>query len=82
MLLALYSFPQKGERLSVSSLCYAADVPPTTALRWAVLLGQKKLVIRERDLCDGRRMFVKLSPEGHEAMTRYLSKIHSRLTSL
>ena len=82
MLLALYCFPRRGERLSVSGLCFAAEVPPTTALRWAVLLEQKKLVIRERDVRDGRRMFVKLSPEGHEAMTNYLAKVYHKYLSL
>ena len=81
MLLALYCFPPRGEQLSVSGLCYAAEVPPTTALRWAVLLEQKNLVIRERDLRDGRRVFVKLSPEGHNAMTKYLSTVYDKVAS-
>lgn len=33
MLLDLYSAHESGDRLSVSALCYASGVPPTTALR-------------------------------------------------
>ena len=44
MLLALYCFAARGEALSVSALWYASGVPQTTALRWARLLEQKKLV--------------------------------------
>ena len=34
MLLALYCFSARGEALTVSGLCHAAEVPQTTALIW------------------------------------------------
>ena len=33
MLLALYCLPSRNMRLSITGLCHAAGVPPTTALR-------------------------------------------------
>jgi DNA-binding MarR family transcriptional regulator len=50
-------------RVPVSSLCIAADVPPTTALRWLKTLVQQGLFVRRADPHDGRRVFVELAPE-------------------
>lgn len=76
MLLALYCFTARGEALSVSGLCHAAGVPPTTALRWANLLEQKKLIDRTRDARDARRAIVSLSADGEALMSNYLTAIH------
>ena len=80
MLLALYCFAARGEVLSVSGLCHAAGVPPTTALRWSQTMEQKKLIHRTRDSKDARRAYVALTAEGKEAMSAYLSAIHQKLT--
>ena len=59
-------------QVSVSSLCIAASVPPTTALRWIRHLTERGLLQREADPEDGRRIFVGLSGAGVEAMMRWL----------
>ena len=81
MLLALYCFTARGEALSVTGLCHAAEVPPTTALRWLQLLEQKNLVTRSKDLHDGRRAFIMLSPEGKDMMTDYLAAAQKRIAA-
>src|SRR3546814_1454123 len=54
MLLDLYAAALEGRRLSVSSSCLAAGVPPTTALRWQRLLVERELVERVPDLEDNK----------------------------
>ena len=58
-------------RVSVSSLCGAAAVPATTALRWIKTLTDRGLIVRRADPFDGRRVFVELSPNASDAMHRY-----------
>jgi DNA-binding MarR family transcriptional regulator len=58
MLLELYSAYERGERLSVSALCYASGVPVTTALRQLRQLEKHGLVQREGDPSDNRRYWV------------------------
>jgi DNA-binding MarR family transcriptional regulator len=79
MLLALYCFTARGEVLSVSGLCQAAEVPTTTALRWIHLLEQKKLIDRSKDSRDARRAFISLSPSCKQMMTDYLAAVHKRI---
>jgi DNA-binding MarR family transcriptional regulator len=77
MLLALYCLPPRGEQLSVSSLCYAAGVPQTTALRWIQLMEERDLVERHRDPADARRTHVTLSREGERVMTACLQRLYA-----
>jgi len=80
MLLALYCFSARGEVLSVSGLCQAADVPQSTAIRWVQLMEQKQLVIRSKDRKDGRRAFVSLSDEAKQIIDNYLTSIRTERT--
>ena len=75
MLLDLFASTEEGRSVSVSSLCIAATVPPTTALRWIEVLFERGLVTRSRDPSDGRRVFVRLSPTASTSMVRYLQKV-------
>ena len=79
MLLDLFIQEAKGRRSSIKSVCVAACVPPTTALRWVVWLENAGLIVRNNDQRDGRRVFVSLSPAGHEAMRDYLRELTKRL---
>ena len=79
MLLALYCHSAEAPPLSISGLCYAADVPVTTALRWSNLLEQKKLIVRSRDRSDARRAHVTLSDKGHALMSAYLATIFEKV---
>ena len=81
MLLDLMAARLERTQVSVSSLCIAAAVPPTTALRWLRQLTERGLVQREADPEDGRRVFVGLSGEGADAMTRWLRESRSLLAA-
>ena len=82
MLLDLFVQRCRGRRVSVTSLCIASQVAPTTALRWIKLLEEHRLVQREVDATDARRNFISLSPRCEVAMTRVLIEMgrHLRLT--
>lgn len=74
MLVALYCAWACGKRLSVTSLVYSADVPPTTGLRWVKNLEEAGLVEKFRDESDGRRIYVSLTPDAQERIERYLKR--------
>ena len=76
MLLDLMAAKMEGTRVSVSSLCIAAAVPPTTALRWIKTMTEEKVFVRRADENDGRRVFIELSDEAAAGMVGYLSMIH------
>lgn len=59
----------------VSTLCMAAAVPPTTALRWVTSMTEQALVRRQADPHDGRRVFVELTPETSLALRRYFTEL-------
>jgi DNA-binding MarR family transcriptional regulator len=61
ILLDLYASRLEGERVSVSSLCTAAAVPATTALRWIKVLEDRGIVWRDSDPGDGRRIYIVLA---------------------
>jgi DNA-binding transcriptional ArsR family regulator len=75
MLLDLFAAELEGGRVSVSSLCIAAAVAPTTALRWIGRLAAEGLVERRPDPRDKRRAFVALSPQGSAAMRGYVAAL-------
>ncbi|SER76833.1 MarR family transcriptional regulator [Sphingobium sp. YR768] len=71
MLLDLFAARLEQERVSVSSLCIAAAVPPTTALRWIRILTDKGLVERQADPLDGRRVFIALAQDAADSLARW-----------
>lgn len=73
MLLDLYAATLENQRVSVSSLCIAAAVPPTTALRWIGTMHEVGLFERHADPDDRRRAYIALSERGAAAMRAYLS---------
>lgn len=75
MMLDLYAARLERLRVSVSSLCIAAAVPATTALRWIRTLTESGLFERREDPHDGRRIFVALSDQATQAMHRYFHRI-------
>lgn len=70
MLLDLYA-----ARVAVSSLCIAAAVPATTALRWIKQLTDRGLFVRKADPQDGRRIYIELSEDAARAMANYLAAV-------
>ncbi|MDR6786988.1 hypothetical protein J2Y58_000326 [Sphingomonas sp. BE138] len=75
MLLDLFAARLEGARVSVSSLCIAAAVAPTTALRWIGKLTAARLLDRAPDPDDRRRAFVALTAEAEGAMHRYVAAL-------
>jgi hypothetical protein len=75
MLLDLLQAELSHLRVPVSSLCIAAAVPATTALRWLKTMVQEKLFVRRADPHDGRRVFVELAPETSMALRRYFAEL-------
>ena len=77
MLLDLMAARMEKVQVAVSSLCIAAAVPPTTALRWIRVMTESGLFERVSDPVDGRRVFIRLSDPAADAMTRYLTVIRA-----
>ena len=75
MLLDLLQAELAQHRVPVSSLCIAAAVPATTALRWIKSMTDSGLFLRRADPHDGRRVFVEISPGASEAMRRYFGEL-------
>jgi DNA-binding MarR family transcriptional regulator len=72
ILLDLFIAREKGQLVSISSACIAADVPSTTALRWLSVLEQRGLVERLGDPADRRRFHLRLADEAHAQMRQWL----------
>lgn len=77
MLLDLTAARVEHKRVSVSSLCIAAMVPPTTALRWIGQMTEAGLFVRIEDDTDRRRAFIALSDKAADAMARYFAALDS-----
>jgi DNA-binding MarR family transcriptional regulator len=75
MLLDLLQAEIAQHRVPVSSLCIAAAVPATTALRWIKTMTDVGLFKRRADPHDGRRVFVELSSDASKAMRRYFGEV-------
>lgn len=75
MLLDLMAARIERVQVAVSSLCIAACVPPTTALRWIKAMTDSGLFDRIADPEDGRRIFIRLSDAAAASMTRYFSAV-------
>ena len=71
MLLDLMAARLEGQKVAVSSLCIAAAVPATTALRWIKTLTDHGLFVRVADPQDGRR--VHRAQRGRRRAARRLS---------
>lgn len=63
ILLDLAAARLEGRLVSVSSLCIAAAVPTTTALRWIKNMVDSGLLLRVDDRHDARRAFITLAPD-------------------
>jgi DNA-binding MarR family transcriptional regulator len=73
ILLDLYRAHLAQQRISVTSVCFGAGVPVSTALRWLNALEERNLARRSQDPLDGRRFFVGLTHSGVSAMAAYFA---------
>jgi DNA-binding MarR family transcriptional regulator len=74
MLLDLLQAEIAQHRVPVSSLCIAAAVPATTALRWIKSMTDRGLLVRRDDPHDGRRVFIEMAPTTSAALRRYFQE--------
>lgn len=75
MLLDLTAARAEQKRVSVTSLCIASGVPPTTALRWIGQMVEAGLFVRVCDDSDRRRAFIELTDRSLEGMARYFAQV-------
>lgn len=78
MLLDLFVSRLRHRQVCVSSLCIAARVPPTTALRWIRNMEEHGEIVRRRDPDDGRRVFLEMSDAAFEGVARTLQATPKR----
>jgi hypothetical protein len=65
----------EDRRISISSLCIAANVPATTALRCIKSMADKNIIVLIPDRRDSRRKFAILSENVCEAMLKFALSI-------
>ena len=75
ILLDLTAARAEHTRVSVTSLCIASGVPPTTALRWISQMTEAGLLERVEDESDKRRAFIALTDKAADAMARYFAEV-------
>lgn len=78
ILLDLMAAKLEGKKVSVSSLCIAAAVPATTALRWVAAMTDNGMLVRNHDPEDARRVFITLSEDTEANLRRYLLDAQKR----
>jgi DNA-binding transcriptional ArsR family regulator len=77
MLLDLFIADCERRKITIKSVCIAADVPVTTALRHLRWLTEQGLVDRLNHPRDARSIHVRLSETGAVAMAAYLGALGS-----
>ena len=82
MLLDLTAARAEHARVSVTSLCIASGVPPTTALRWIGQMSEAGLLERVEDETDRRRAFITLTDKAADNMARYFAEIGAQAARL
>jgi hypothetical protein len=82
ILLDLTAARVEHTRVSVTSLCIAAAVPPTTALRWIAQMTEAGLLERVEDEADKRRAFIQLTDKAADAMAAYFASLGRSAGSL
>jgi len=75
LLLTAYAAKLDGRCCSVTQLGQAAELAPTTSLRWLHKLRDGGLLVWEPDPEDERAVLVDLSEEGAGRMAEYLEAV-------
>lgn len=71
MLIDLFVHTYVGKPVSTSALCIGSGLPMSNALRIVRKLRESDMVFREPDPSDGRRYFIRLTPQTMHALNRY-----------
>lgn len=74
ILLDLFIHEGEARSVSTSSACIASGLPTTSALRLLRRLCEEGLISREADRDDGRRNYVRLSPDLTHRLTAYFAE--------
>lgn len=82
ILLDLTRAKLEGQQVSVSSVCIAASVPMSTALRWVKQMTDANLLRRWTDPNDRRRDLIALTEATAERMREYLALVHKSFSAL
>ena len=77
ILLDLFSAHLQNKRISVTSVCIAANVAPTTALRWISELQENLLIERFDSDTDRRVKWVRLTDFASKMMFDYFKTIEN-----
>jgi DNA-binding MarR family transcriptional regulator len=72
VLLDLFAQSGLGRKVSLSSLCIAASVPTTTAVRCINAMIEQGMLLRSRDAHDARRVLIELTEETRNRMRAWL----------
>lgn len=80
ILLDLYAAMLEQKSVSVSSLCIAAAVPPTPALRWITSMTENGMLMRRMDPVDAQRVFIELAKETVTKLDSYSVASRNRAT--
>jgi DNA-binding MarR family transcriptional regulator len=75
ILLDLAAARAERRQVCVTSLCIAAGVPATTALRWISQMVEADLLVRVSDPHDRRRAYIALADNTADAMARYFAEV-------
>lgn len=75
MLLDLYRAALSRQKISISSLALASNVPPTTARRCIRTLIKAQLITRQPDPTDGRRIYLTITASGCAALDQIFDEI-------
>jgi DNA-binding MarR family transcriptional regulator len=79
LLLDLFIAGEERRRVSVTSACIAAAVPPTTGLRWINLLEDQELIERGNDPDDGRKVYLSLTSTARSKVVEWLERFGAAL---
>lgn len=74
-LLDLYLALLEERPVSVTDVCVAASVPPTTARRWLDVLCDKALVMQLPEPAEPRSVLVELTTKGEALMKGYFGRV-------
>jgi hypothetical protein len=81
-LLDLTAARVERQRVSVTSLCVASGVPPTTALRWIAQMVDMGMLNRVEDETDKRRAFIELTYNTSSKIAQYFAAFCQNLSRL
>jgi DNA-binding MarR family transcriptional regulator len=77
MTLDLFIAAEEGRDVSVTNLCHASGVPPTTALRHIRHLQDQGIFQRVSHPRDRRISYIRLAESARKQVARYLASIDS-----